>query len=78
MGSHRDQDEEDLAAPVVSISLGEDATFHIGGLQRSDPKQRLVLRSGDVVVLAGAARMAYHSVDRVHRGTSPCCRKAGG
>lgn len=77
MGSHRDEDEEDLGAPVVSISLGEDATFHIGGLQRSGPKQRLVLRSGDVVVLGGAARLAYHGVDRVHWGTCPLLPEGG-
>jgi DNA oxidative demethylase len=70
MGSHRDEDEADTAAPVVSISLGDDATFHIGGLQRSGPKRRLVLKSGDVVVLGGVARMAYHGVDRIHPGTS--------
>jgi alkylated DNA repair protein (DNA oxidative demethylase) len=69
MGSHRDEDEDDLGAPVVSISLGEDATFHIGGLERAGPKQRFVLRSGDVLVLGGAARMAYHGVDRVHPAT---------
>jgi len=77
MGSHRDEDEADTAAPVVSISLGEDATFHIGGLHRSGPKQRLVLRSGDVVVLAGAARMAYHGIDRVHRGTCSLLPEGG-
>ena len=62
MGSHRDEDEEDKAAPVVSISLGDDATFHVGGLRRSDPKQRLVLRSGDVFVLGGAgtSRLPRH------------------
>lgn len=70
MGSHRDEDEEDRAAPVVSISLGDDATFHVGGVRRSDPKRRMVLRSGDVVVLGGASRMAYHGIDRIHRGTS--------
>lgn len=77
MGSHRDEDEQDTAAPVVSISLGDDATFHIGGLARSDPKRRLTLRSGDVVVLGGAARMAYHGVDRVHAGTSDLLAEGG-
>jgi alkylated DNA repair protein (DNA oxidative demethylase) len=77
MGSHRDEDEEDRAAPVVSISLGDDATFHIGGLKRSDPKQRLLLRSGDVVVLGGNARLAYHGVDRIHAGTSDLLPEGG-
>ena len=77
MGSHRDEDEQDAAAPVVSISLGDDATFHVGGLQRAGAKQRLVLRSGDVVVLGGAARMAYHGVDRIHAGTSSLLPQGG-
>ena len=43
MGSHRDEDEQDTAAPVVSISLGDSATFHVGGLERKGAKHRLVL-----------------------------------
>jgi alkylated DNA repair protein (DNA oxidative demethylase) len=77
MGSHRDEDEEDVRAPVVSISLGDDATFHVGGLQRTSPKRRLVLKSGDVVVLGGAARMAYHGIDRIHAGTSDLLPEGG-
>lgn len=77
MGSHRDEDEEDAAAPVVSISLGDDATFHVGGLQRSGPKRRLILKSGDVVVLGGVARMAYHGIDRIHPGTSSLLPQGG-
>ncbi len=77
MGSHRDEDEDDAVAPVVSISLGDDATFHIGGLERSEPKRRLVLHSGDVVVLGGAARLAYHGVDRIHPGTSSLLPQGG-
>lgn len=77
MGSHRDEDEDDKAAPVVSISLGDDATFHVGGLRRSDPKQRLILRSGDVFVLGDAARLAYHGIDRIHAGTSSLLPEGG-
>ena len=77
MGAHRDEDEKEVRAPVVSISLGDDAVFHIGGLARSDPKQRITLRSGDVVVLGGAARMAYHGIDRIHAGTSTLLAEGG-
>jgi DNA oxidative demethylase len=77
MGSHRDADEDDPVAPVVSISLGDEATFHIGGTSRTDPKQRLRLKSGDVVVLGGAARMSYHGVDRIHAGTSDLLAEGG-
>jgi alkylated DNA repair protein (DNA oxidative demethylase) len=77
MGSHRDEDEEDKSAPVLSISLGDDATFHIGGARRADPKQRLILRSGDVFVLGGASRLAYHGIDRIHAGTSALLPEGG-
>lgn len=77
MGSHRDEDEADTRAPVVSVSLGDDATFHIGGLKRAGPKRRLLLRSGDVVVLGGAARMAYHGIDRIHPGTCDLLEEGG-
>jgi alkylated DNA repair protein (DNA oxidative demethylase) len=77
MGSHRDEDEQDVRAPVLSVSLGDDATFHVGGLLRSDPKQRLMLRSGDVVVLGGGARMAYHGIDRILPRTSRLLPEGG-
>ena len=70
LGSHVDADEEETAAPVLSVSLGDDAVFHVGGLKRSDPKTRMVLRSGDVVVLGGASRLAHHGLDRIKPGTS--------
>lgn len=69
LGLHVDRDEQDLAAPVVSISLGDDAWFRIGGLTRRAPTTRVLLRSGDVVVLAGKARLAYHGIDRIVPGT---------
>lgn len=70
LGLHQDADEEDTTAPVVSVSLGDDAWFRIGGVKRTDPTERLRLRSGDVVVLAGPARMAFHGVDRIIAGSS--------
>lgn len=70
MGLHQDRDEEDLAAPVVSISLGDTCLFRIGGTERSGPTRSLKLASGDVVVLGGADRLAFHGVDRIYPGTS--------
>lgn len=77
MGSHKDADETDFSAPVVSVSLGDEAAFHVGGLQRTDPKQRIRLSSGDVFVLGGAARLAFHGIDRVYAGTSDLLKQAG-
>ena len=69
MGLHQDRDEADFGFPVVSVSLGDTAVFRIappeGGKSRS-----LRLASGDVCVLAGAARLARHGVDRILPGSS--------
>ena len=70
MGSHQDRDEADFSAPVLSVSLGDDAVFHVGGTKRSDPKVRVTLRSGDVLLLEGESRLALHGIDRVLTGTS--------
>jgi DNA oxidative demethylase len=70
MGMHQDRDEEDLAAPVVSISLGATCRFRIGGTVRSEPTRSFLLASGDILVLGGASRLAFHGVDRIMAGTS--------
>ncbi len=70
MGLHRDQDEADLSAPVVSVSLGDAALFRLGGLKRKDPTRSFKLKSGDVLVLGGETRLAYHGVDRIEPGSS--------
>ena len=77
MGSHRDADEQEFSAPVVSVSLGDDAVFHIGGPRRTDAKTRMTLGSGDVVVLGGDARLAYHGIDRMLPGTSGLLMEGG-
>lgn len=59
---HQDRDERDLAAPIVSVSLGMAATFLFGGQARSDPVSRVVLHHGDVVVWGGQDRLRYHGV----------------
>ena len=70
MGLHQDRDEQALTAPVLSVSLGDDALFRIGGTTRRGPTRPLLLRSGDVVVLGGPARLCFHGIDRVLPGTS--------
>lgn len=70
MGLHQDRDENDFSYPVVSISLGDDALFRIGGTERKDPTQSAWIGSGDVLVLDGASRMAFHGIDRLRFGSS--------
>jgi len=70
MGAHQDRDEEEQAAPVVSVSLGDNAIFRFGGLTRKGPTQSVMLSSGDVVVFGGPARRMFHGIDRVICGSS--------
>jgi len=77
MGLHRDSDEADLSWPVLSISLGDPALFRIGGAARSDPTRSMLLESGDVVLLGGDARLAYHGVDRIRFGESGLLPEGG-
>jgi alkylated DNA repair protein (DNA oxidative demethylase) len=77
MGLHQDRDEEDFDAPVVSVSLGDSAIFRAGGRSRRDPTQTYELRSGDVVVLGGEERLAFHGIDRILPGTSDLLAEGG-
>jgi alkylated DNA repair protein (DNA oxidative demethylase) len=70
MGLHQDRDEEDFSVPVVSVSLGDTAIFRLGGANRRDPTISMRLASGDVCVLGGDARLAFHGVDRIIAGSS--------
>jgi len=77
MGLHQDKDEEDFAAPVLSVSLGDTALFRVGGRSRKDPTKSIELKTGDVVVLGGEDRLAYHGIDRVLSGTSDLLPEGG-
>lgn len=77
MGLHQDRDEEDLTAPVVSLSLGDTCLFRFGGDKRGDRTRTLRLASGDAVVLGGRARLAFHGVDRIIAGTSTLLAEGG-
>jgi len=68
---HQDRDEADFDAPIVSVSLGLPATFQFGGLKRTDPKQRVPLTHGDVVVWGGPSRLAYHGILTLKKGEHP-------
>jgi alkylated DNA repair protein (DNA oxidative demethylase) len=56
MSLHQDRDELDLAAPIVSVSLGLPAIFLFGGLKRSDKPNRFRLQHGDIAVWGMASR----------------------
>ena len=57
MGLHQDRDETDLAAPVLSVSLGDEALFRLGGTSRKDGTRALAREASSYgPKLAGARR----------------------
>lgn len=68
---HRDYDERDAGAPIVSVSIGVPATFLWGGLKRADRTRRIRLESGDVVVWGGPSRFVYHGIANLAEAFHP-------
>ena len=77
MGLHQDRDEQDLKAPVLSVSLGNSCLFRVGGLNRNDRTLSFKLASGDIVVLGGEGRLCFHGVDRIYPATSTLLKNGG-
>ena len=71
LGLHQDNTEVNLSPAIISISIGDDCEFLVGGTKRSDPTQSIILRSGDILVLHGQSRLAYHGVKRIIPNTAP-------
>ncbi len=68
---HQDKNERDLAAPIVSVSLGLPAVFLFGGATRGERPVRVPLAHGDVVVWGGDDRLRYHGVLALEDGHHP-------
>lgn len=77
MGLHQDRDERDLETAVVSISLGDSCLFRVGGRERGSQTVSFRLESGDIVVLGGEGRLAFHGVDRIYPNTSTLLKNGG-
>ncbi len=77
MGLHQDKDEGEFQWPVVSVSLGDDGLFRMGNVEKGGKTESIWLNSGDVVVMGGDARLAYHGVDRIRFGSSKLLPDSG-
>ena len=77
MGLHQDRDEADFSWPVLSISLGDEGLFRVGNVARGGPTESVWLRSGDVLVMGGAARLVHHGVDRIRFRSSTLLPQGG-
>lgn len=77
MGMHQDRDEAQFGEPVVSVSLGDEGLFRIGNLTRGGKTESIWLKSGDVVVMGGDARLVYHGIDKTRAGSSSLLKGGG-
>ena len=77
MGLHQDRDEKDFDAPVLSVSLGDTCLFRVGGVKREDKTVSFRLESGDVVLIGGESRLAFHGVDRIYPESSTLLKNGG-
>ncbi len=71
LGLHQDREEFDVREPIVSLSLGLECTFLLGGFQRTDPTKRILLEHGDVIVWGGPSRLRFHGVLPLKPGHHP-------
>ena len=78
LGLHQDNTEQNLKPCIISISLGDDCSFVVGSNRsRKDPLDGILLRSGDVLILHGDSRLAYHGVQRIIPKTSDLLKNNG-
>lgn len=79
MGGHTDHYESDLSWPLISMSFGQTAIFLIGGATRDVRPVALHVRSGDIIIMSGKSRTAFHAVPRIIKvgkdNEPPCCLK---
>lgn len=76
LGLHVDKTEK-VSKPVISISLGDSATFLMGGLRKNNKVERITLNSGDIVILADAARSSWHGIEKIDFGSSNLLKNHG-
>lgn len=76
LGMHQDKSESreciEAGSPIVTISLGDTAVFRLGNSSHPGaPHQDFELRSGDLLVMSGFSRLAYHGVLKIIPDTRP-------
>lgn len=75
LGLHQDRDEsrESLSRglPVVSFSVGDSAEFLYGDQRNVNKAERILLRSGDVLIFGGNSRHIFHGVTSIVPNSAP-------
>lgn len=77
LGLHQDNTENNLSAPIVSISLGDSGVFILGGFHRADETKQYIIQSGDCIVMSGESRSYFHSFKGIMTNTSSLLKNGG-
>lgn len=77
LGLHQDQSEQNLTAPIISISLGDTGIFLLGGERRTDATKKYILQSGDCLVMSSKSRNYFHGFSGIIPNTSNLLRYGG-
>lgn len=59
------------------MELSDQGEHEVVVASQDDPTKSFRLRSGDVVILGGEGRLAYHGVDRIYPSTSALLNNGG-
>ncbi|KAK0059839.1 alkylated DNA repair protein alkB 1 [Biomphalaria pfeifferi] len=71
LAGHTDHSEFDHSAPLFSISFGQTAVFLLGGKTKSVQPMAVYVRSGDICIMSGESRLAYHAVPKILSSSLP-------
>ncbi len=77
LGMHKDNTEDNLTAPIISVSLGDTGIFVLGGLLRTDETRQYIVQSGDVIVMGGESRNFFHAFKGTVPNTSKLLKNGG-
>ncbi|KAI7884931.1 hypothetical protein K492DRAFT_204403 [Lichtheimia hyalospora FSU 10163] len=68
---HVDQSERNMDAPLISLSFGHACIYLLGGTTRDTEPIPIHLKSGDLLIMTGQCRKAYHGVPRIIENSLP-------
>ena len=62
MKGHQDESEYTFDEPIFSFSIGNLAIFLLGGTNTDIEPDAIFLQSGDLLVMGGDTRVAFHGL----------------
>ncbi len=77
LGMHQDKTEENQKNAIIAYSLGDSCIFRVGSTTSESGGFNVRLDSGDVCILHGASRMAWHAVNKLIPANNQLLKQGG-